>query len=45
MNPNNFVAILGWIGCEYKPAGVTEDGLDWVKPYLEEGEAFKIWQF
>ena len=27
----------GWIGCEYKPAGVTEDGLDWVKPYLEGG--------
>ena len=27
----------GWIGCEYKPAGVTEDGLEWVKPYLEEG--------
>ncbi len=25
----------GWIGCEYKPAGVTEDGLGWVKPYLK----------
>lgn len=24
----------GWIGCEYKPAAKTEDGLDWVKPYL-----------
>ncbi|MCZ6474134.1 MAG: hydroxypyruvate isomerase [SAR324 cluster bacterium] len=24
----------GWIGCEYKPAGRTEDGLGWVKPYL-----------
>ena len=24
----------GWIGCEYKPAGTTEEGLDWVKPYL-----------
>ncbi len=24
-----------WIGCEYKPAGVTEDGLGWVKPYLK----------
>jgi hydroxypyruvate isomerase len=23
-----------WIGCEYKPAGVTEDGLGWLKPYL-----------
>lgn len=27
----------GWIGCEYKPAGITEDGLGWVKPYLEKG--------
>ena len=27
----------GWIGCEYKPAGVTEDGLEWLKPYLKEG--------
>ena len=23
----------GWIGCEYKPAGVTEDGLEWIKAY------------
>ncbi len=23
----------GWIGCEYKPAGKTEDGLGWMKPY------------
>lgn len=27
----------GWIGCEYKPLGVTEDGLKWLKPYLKEG--------
>jgi hydroxypyruvate isomerase len=27
----------GWIGCEYKPTGVTEEGLEWVKPYLKEG--------
>lgn len=27
----------GWLGCEYKPAGKTEDGLGWVKPYLKEG--------
>ena len=27
----------GWLGCEYKPAGVTEDGLEWVRHYLEEG--------
>ena len=25
----------GWIGCEYKPVGVTEDGLEWIRPYLE----------
>ena len=24
----------GWIGCEYKPAGRTEEGLGWIKPYL-----------
>ena len=34
--PNLFKAIdaagyKGWIGCEYKPAGKTEDGLGWVK--------------
>jgi len=23
----------GWIGCEYKPRGRTEDGLDWARPY------------
>ncbi len=23
----------GWIGCEYRPAGVTEDGLGWFAPY------------
>jgi hydroxypyruvate isomerase len=21
----------GWIGCEYRPRGVTEDGLGWLK--------------
>ncbi len=25
----------GWIGAEYKPAGRTEDGLGWVKPWLK----------
>lgn len=25
----------GWIGCEYTPAGRTEDGLGWLKPYLQ----------
>lgn len=23
----------GWIGCEYRPAGRTEDGLGWLSPY------------
>jgi hydroxypyruvate isomerase len=36
--PNLFKAIdaagyKGWIGCEYKPAGKTEDGLGWVKSF------------
>jgi hydroxypyruvate isomerase len=25
----------GWIGCEYIPAGKTEDGLKWIEPYLK----------
>ena len=25
----------GWIGCEYKPTGKTEDSLDWVHPFLK----------
>lgn len=24
----------GWIGCEYVPIGRTEDGFQWLKPYL-----------
>ena len=24
----------GWIGCEYKPSGKTEDGLAWAQKYL-----------
>lgn len=27
----------GWIGCEYRPLGQTEEALDWIKPYLEKG--------
>jgi len=23
----------GWIGCEYKPSGKTEDGLKWMEPF------------
>jgi hydroxypyruvate isomerase len=25
----------GWIGCEYKPAKTTSEGLGWAKPYLQ----------
>ncbi|HAC18567.1 MAG TPA: hydroxypyruvate isomerase [Dehalococcoidia bacterium] len=25
----------GWIGCEYRPAGDTIEGLGWIEPYLE----------
>ena len=37
--PNLFKAIdaagyKGWIGCEYKPAAKTEEGLAWLKPYF-----------
>ena len=28
----------GWIGCEYNPAGVTEEGLGWAKDYLKGGK-------
>ena len=28
----------GWIGCEYTPVGITEDGLGWIKSYLERGD-------
>lgn len=36
--PNLFAAIdkagyNGWIGCEYIPAGTTEEGLRWFEPY------------
>lgn len=27
----------GWIGCEYKPAGKTEDSLAWTKGYIKQG--------
>jgi hydroxypyruvate isomerase len=27
----------GWIGCEYVPIGKTEEGLQWIKPYLRSG--------
>lgn len=31
------VGYEGWIGCEYVPAASTEEGLQWIKPYIEEG--------
>lgn len=27
------LGFTGWIGCEYRPAGATEDGLGWFTPY------------
>ena len=27
----------GWLGCEYQPAGATEDGLEWIKFYFGKG--------
>lgn len=24
----------GWVGCEYRPRGITEDGLGWAEPWL-----------
>src|SRR5262249_8302186 len=27
------VGYAGWIGCEYRPRGRTEDGLSWARPY------------
>jgi hydroxypyruvate isomerase len=28
------IGYSGWIGCEYKPAQSTVDGLGWIRPYL-----------
>lgn len=33
------VGFDGYLGCEYNPRGVTEDGLDWAKPYLKQKDA------
>lgn len=33
------IGYIGWIGCEYRPAGITEDGLRWLRPYLRKGGA------
>jgi hydroxypyruvate isomerase len=29
------IGYKGWIGCEYRPATRTEEGLGWLKPYLK----------
>lgn len=29
----------GWIGCEYRPAEATTDGLHWMAPYLRKADA------
>ncbi|MEC9367367.1 MAG: 2-oxo-tetronate isomerase [Pseudomonadota bacterium] len=29
------IGYKGWIGCEYKPAKATLEGLGWIKPYLK----------
>ena len=33
------IGYTGWIGCEYKPAGTTAEGLDWFAPYRNAGKA------
>ena len=30
------IGYAGWIGCEYKPAGQTSQGLAWINPYFDE---------
>ena len=34
LNHIDSIGYTGWIGCEYKPAGSTADGLGWTRPYL-----------
>lgn len=31
------IGYTGWIGCEYRPAGKTVDGLGWYKPWMKRG--------
>jgi hydroxypyruvate isomerase len=30
---SGYASYTGWIGCEYKPRTLTEDGLGWAKAY------------
>ena len=30
----NMFGYAGYVGCEYKPRGKTDEGLAWAKPYL-----------
>lgn len=34
LNHIDEVGYTGWVGCEYKPRGNTNDGLKWMKEYL-----------
>jgi len=33
------IGYTGWIGCEYKPAKTTQEGLGWFAPYRAKGKA------
>ena len=33
------IGYSGWIGCEYKPATTTAEGLGWFAPYRNGGQA------
>ena len=33
------IGYSGWIGCEYKPATTTAEGLGWFAPYKNDGQA------
>jgi hydroxypyruvate isomerase len=33
------VGYTGWVGCEYKPAATTLEGLGWFTPYAGGGKA------
>jgi hydroxypyruvate isomerase len=30
------IGYKGWIGCEYKPAASTQEGLGWMRPYIAQ---------